>query len=163
MKIIITLIIILSFNFFFIKHPLSIGLILFFQTILSCLICRFYLSSYLFSYILFLIFIGGILILFIYISRIASNEKFFFSFKLIILDFLFLILINIFDIIDLKILNIKNNIIIYINHDRFIIIKLYIIPSGIIILILTIFLLFVLIVVINILTINISTLRRRVR
>lgn len=161
MKIVIILIIVLSINFVFMKHPLSIGLILLIQTVLSCLICRFYLSSYLFSYILYLIFVGGMLILFIYISRIASNEKFSYSIKLMTLNFISLVLIYLFKIIDIKILNIDDNIIIYLNHNIYIINKIYIIPSGIMMLVLTIYLLFVLIIVINILTIRIITLRRR--
>lgn len=37
-----------------------------------------------FSYILFLVFLGGILVLFIYVTSLASNEIFSFSFKIII-------------------------------------------------------------------------------
>ena len=46
-----------------------------------------------FSYILFIVIIGGILVLFIYITSVASNEKFKFSDKLIILITTTLILI----------------------------------------------------------------------
>nr|WMV00476.1 NADH dehydrogenase subunit 6 [Rhodopsalta leptomera] len=159
MKIIMSLMIILSMNFIFMKHPLSMGLILLMQTMMSCLICSFYLSCHLFSYILFLIFIGGMLILFMYMSSIASNEKFFYSMKLMTLNFLSFTLINLFNMIDLKKLNIKDNIMTYMNHDNFMMMKMYIIPSGMMTLILTVYLLFVLIVVINILTMNMMTLR----
>lgn len=63
----------------FIKHPLSIGAILIIQTITVALIVGIIRINFWFSYILVLIIIGGILILFIYITRIASNEKFKFS------------------------------------------------------------------------------------
>nr|WMV00463.1 NADH dehydrogenase subunit 6 [Rhodopsalta microdora] len=159
MKIIMFSMVILSMNFIFMKHPLSMGLILLIQTMLSCLICSFYLSCHLFSYILFLIFIGGMLILFMYMSSIASNEKFLFSMKLMMLNFLSFTLINLFNMIDLKMLNIKNNITTYMNHDNFMMMKMYIIPSGMMTLILTVYLLFVLIIVINTLTINMLTLR----
>nr|AWV83806.1 NADH dehydrogenase subunit 6 [Cicadettana calliope] len=158
MKIIMFLMIILSINFIFMKHPLSMGLILLMQTILSCLTCSFYLSSYLFSYILYLIFIGGMLILFMYMSSIASNEKFFYSTKLMTLNFFFFILMN-FNTIDMKMMNSSKNILMYKSHSNFMMMKMYIIPSGMMNLIITIYLLFVLIVVINILTMNMLTLR----
>nr|WMV00203.1 NADH dehydrogenase subunit 6 [Kikihia sp. 'murihikua'] len=159
MKIAMYLMVILSMNFIFMKHPLSMGLILMMQTLLSCLICSLYLSCYLFSYILYLIFIGGMLILFMYMSSIASNEKFIYSIKLMMFNFLFLTLINLINMIDLKSLNISSNMMMYMNHNNFMMSKMYIIPSGMMTLILTIYLLFVLIIVINILTMNMLTLR----
>ena len=65
-----------------IKHPLSIGLILLIQTIFTRILTGFIAYRFWFSYIIFLVIIGGILILFIYITRIASNEKFQFSWKI---------------------------------------------------------------------------------
>jgi NADH-ubiquinone oxidoreductase chain 6 len=62
--------------FFLIKHPLSIGLILMIQTILIVFFSGIITKTFWFSYSLFLIFLGGILILFIYITSIASNEQF---------------------------------------------------------------------------------------
>nr|YP_009026966.1 NADH dehydrogenase subunit 6 [Cherax crassimanus]CDN96573.1 NADH dehydrogenase subunit 6 [Cherax crassimanus] len=58
------------------SHPLSMGLTLLIQTILICILSGLFNASYWFSYILFLIFLGGMLILFIYISSLASNESF---------------------------------------------------------------------------------------
>lgn len=55
------------------------------QTILICLILGLINLNYWFSYILFIIIIGGLLILFIYITSIASNEKFKFSIIIIFL------------------------------------------------------------------------------
>lgn len=63
------------------------------QTIIISIISGLLNKDFWFSYILFLIIIGGILVLFIYITRVASNEKFKFSKKLIILN-LILILIS---------------------------------------------------------------------
>lgn len=51
------------------------GFILLIQTILNCLLTGVITKRFWFSYILFLIFIGGILILFIYMASLASNEK----------------------------------------------------------------------------------------
>nr|YP_009116468.2 NADH dehydrogenase subunit 6 [Trypaea australiensis]ALO20102.1 NADH dehydrogenase subunit 6 [Trypaea australiensis] len=70
----------LSFLFVQVNHPLSMGLILLFQTCLVCLSAGLLSTSYWFSYILFLVFLGGLLVLFIYVASLASNE--FFSFRM---------------------------------------------------------------------------------
>lgn len=57
-------------------HPLAMGLALLFQTILICCTTGLSNLSFWFSYILFLIFLGGILVLFIYVTSLASNEMF---------------------------------------------------------------------------------------
>nr|YP_009434161.1 NADH dehydrogenase subunit 6 [Mylabris aulica]APB02827.1 NADH dehydrogenase subunit 6 [Mylabris aulica] len=72
----ITLATMFSIMFVFLKHPLSLGLVLLAQTSLVSLISGRLCPNFWFSYILFLIMIGGMLILFIYMTSIASNEKF---------------------------------------------------------------------------------------
>jgi len=57
-------------------HPLAIGLALLLQTILICCTTGLSNISFWFSYILFLTFLGGILVLFIYVTSLASNEIF---------------------------------------------------------------------------------------
>nr|QRV62520.1 NADH dehydrogenase subunit 6 [Hydroporus puberulus] len=74
--IIIFLNLMMSMTFLFMNHPMSMGLILMIQTILIILITGMYSYSFWFSYILFLIMIGGMLILFMYMTSLASNEKF---------------------------------------------------------------------------------------
>lgn len=76
---------------------------MFLQTILTCIINGLLINSFWFSYILFITFIGGILVLFIYIARIASNEKFYFSNKLIFYISFILIIILIIIIFDFQI------------------------------------------------------------
>nr|QLY89873.1 NADH dehydrogenase subunit 6 [Neoleria inscripta] len=66
------------------NHPLAMGLTLLIQTMLICLISGLITKSFWFSYILFLIFLGGMLVLFIYVTSLASNEMFSFSTKLLI-------------------------------------------------------------------------------
>nr|SSW94042.1 NADH dehydrogenase subunit 6 [Meandrusa sciron aribbas] len=66
-----------SFFMFFFNHPLSMGLMILIQTLIICLLSGMLINSYWFSYILFLVFLGGLLVLFIYVSSIASNELFF--------------------------------------------------------------------------------------
>lgn len=78
---------------FFINHPLSMGLLILTQTLTICLISGILINSYWFSYILFLTFLGGLLVLFIYVSRISSNEIFQFPTQSYILFFFIIILL----------------------------------------------------------------------
>nr|WHU31460.1 NADH dehydrogenase subunit 6 [Claassenia sp. 2 YNX-2023a] len=58
------------------SHPLAMGMMLLLQTLFICLIAGFMTQSFWFSYILFLVFLGGLLVLFIYVTSLASNELF---------------------------------------------------------------------------------------
>nr|URH16896.1 NADH dehydrogenase subunit 6 [Nasutitermes princeps] len=58
------------------KHPMAMGMMLLMQTIMICLISGTMYSSFWFSYILFMIMIGGMLVLFMYMTSLASNEMF---------------------------------------------------------------------------------------
>nr|UJG45277.1 NADH dehydrogenase subunit 6 [Azelia zetterstedtii] len=82
------------FNYIFInmKHPLAMGLTLLIQTTLMCMITGLMTKTFWFSYILFLVFLGGMLVLFIYVTSLASNEMFSFSIKLLIISFAIFIL-----------------------------------------------------------------------
>nr|QNG56272.1 NADH dehydrogenase subunit 6 [Platisus zelandicus] len=82
MNIMIILMWIMSMMFLFLNHPLSFGLILLIQTILCALITGLMSLNFWYSYILFLIMVGGMLVLFMYMTSIASNEKFKFSLNL---------------------------------------------------------------------------------
>nr|ARV77854.1 NADH dehydrogenase subunit 6 [Anopheles lindesayi] len=87
--IIMTICLIMSFIFMQMKHPLSMGLMLLIQTFLTCLLTGIYVKTFWFSYVLFLIFLGGMLILFIYVTSLSSNEMFSMSFKLTLLSIMF--------------------------------------------------------------------------
>nr|QNT26879.1 NADH dehydrogenase subunit 6 [Trigonopterus puspoi] len=65
-----------SLLFSSLTHPLSLGGILLIQTTLIALASGLLYPSFWFSYILFLVMIGGMLVMFIYMTSIASNEKF---------------------------------------------------------------------------------------
>nr|AWB99418.1 NADH dehydrogenase subunit 6 [Anopheles aff. lutzii A PGF-2018] len=93
--IIMTLCLIMSFIFMQMKHPLSMGLMLLIQTFLTCLITSIYVKTFWFSYILFLIFLGGMLILFIYVTSLSSNEMFSMSFKLVMMSMIIIFFMNV--------------------------------------------------------------------
>jgi len=68
---------IFAVSFIIRSHPIILITIILIQTINLCLIIWLLLKSSWFAYILFIIFLGGLIVLFIYITRLASNEKFF--------------------------------------------------------------------------------------
>nr|UDP55640.1 NADH dehydrogenase subunit 6 [Scatella tenuicosta] len=81
---------IISIIFYFMIHPLAMGFTLLIQTFMISLITGLMNKSFWFSYILFLIFLGGMLVLFIYVTSLASNEMFSLSMKLTITSLLIL-------------------------------------------------------------------------
>nr|AND95985.1 NADH deshydrogenase subunit 6 [Onthophagus laticollis] len=78
----------ISMLMIWLKHPLTMGLMLLIQTINMTMYIGYLHYNYWFSYILFLIMIGGMLVLFIYMTSVASNEKFHPSIKLFIFTLL---------------------------------------------------------------------------
>nr|QLA74172.1 NADH dehydrogenase subunit 6 [Laelia suffusa]UEV86537.1 NADH dehydrogenase subunit 6 [Laelia suffusa] len=96
---------ILSFSLIMLlmNNPLSMGLMILLQTIMTCLLSGMFIKTYWFSYILFLTFLGGLLVLFIYVSSIASNELFLtlynknlYMLMILFLIFIYLLMNNLF-------------------------------------------------------------------
>nr|YP_009654755.1 NADH dehydrogenase subunit 6 [Caystrus obscurus]QCI09310.1 NADH dehydrogenase subunit 6 [Caystrus obscurus] len=85
MNILLTMMIIISISLLTLNHPLSMGLILILQTIIISIIMGYMLKSFLFSYIIIIIMLSGALVLFIYMASVASNEKFNWSNKMIVM------------------------------------------------------------------------------
>nr|AML26354.1 NADH dehydrogenase subunit 6 [Hydrophilidae sp. BMNH 1274343] len=75
------------------KHPMSMGLILLMQIICVALMTGLTANNFWFSYILFIVMIGGLLVIFIYMTSVASNEKFKFS-KFIMISFTSLFMLS---------------------------------------------------------------------
>nr|YP_001542726.1 NADH dehydrogenase subunit 6 [Anabrus simplex]ABM89646.1 NADH dehydrogenase subunit 6 [Anabrus simplex] len=75
------------------NHPLAMTLIIIVQTCIISMTVGLMSSSFWFSYILFLIFLGGMLVLFIYITSLASNELFYTSMKTLVISLLFMALV----------------------------------------------------------------------
>jgi len=167
--IIYSLIFITSIIFINIIHPLAIGLTLIIQTILICLLTGLITKSFWFSYILFLIFLGGILVLFIYVTSLASNEIFNLSIKLTLFSicilFILLIISFIIDKNSSLIIFLNNeienisNINSYITENSLSLNKLYNFPTNLITILLINYLLITLIVVVKITNIKKGPLR----
>lgn len=129
-----------------------------------------------FSYSLFLIFIGGILILFIYITSLASNETFKFSLNIKILSFiiltLLLFIIIIFLFFDFKNFLFNNSVVnndnfslfnwqISINKNNYLLNKIYNFPINIITILLVNYLFLTLIATVKITNIFKGPLRQK--
>nr|YP_010627192.1 NADH dehydrogenase subunit 6 [Eristalinus euzonus]WBK26909.1 NADH dehydrogenase subunit 6 [Eristalinus euzonus] len=88
-----SLTLIFSFIFLQMNHPLSMGLMLLIQTVMVSCLTGLMTKSFWFSYILFLIMVGGMLVLFIYMTSLASNEMFALSMKMTIISIMSLMLL----------------------------------------------------------------------
>nr|ULR86958.1 NADH dehydrogenase subunit 6 [Macquartia sp. 4 HNL-2022a] len=150
---------IISVNFIFMKHPLSMGLTLLGQTTLVCMMSGLMNKTFWFSYILFLVFIGGMLVLFIYVTSLASNEMFSLSIKMtLVFSFLFLLTFMIFIMIDktlfMKYNNIETQLInllnSYIKENSLSLNKLYNFPNNLLTIMLMNYLLITMIAVVKI-------------
>nr|AKF78365.1 NADH dehydrogenase subunit 6 [Nothancyla verreauxi] len=158
--------ILFSLNFIQTKHPLAMGLNLLIQTILISLLCGFMSYTYWFSYMLFLIMLGGMLVLFLYVTSLASNELFNFnmtsliSIIMIMMIFIMLLVFNdkfmwLINNLEMINFNMINN---FENENN--LIKLYNNPTMNITLMMIIYLFLTLIIVVKITNINYGPLRQ---
>nr|YP_009742291.1 NADH dehydrogenase subunit 6 [Mammilla kurodai]QID90386.1 NADH dehydrogenase subunit 6 [Mammilla kurodai] len=63
------------FMFPLMAQPLSLGLSIMMSTLLMCMLTSMFLSSW-YGYILFLIYVGGLLVMFAYVSALSPNVLF---------------------------------------------------------------------------------------
>nr|ABF18219.1 NADH dehydrogenase subunit 6 [Aedes aegypti]WMY23807.1 NADH dehydrogenase subunit 6 [Aedes aegypti]WMY23828.1 NADH dehydrogenase subunit 6 [Aedes aegypti]WMY23841.1 NADH dehydrogenase subunit 6 [Aedes aegypti]WMY23854.1 NADH dehydrogenase subunit 6 [Aedes aegypti] len=96
MTLIMLISLITSFIFMQMKHPLAMGLMLLIQTFLTSLLTGMFVKTFWFSYVLFLIFMGGMLVLFIYVTSLSSNEMFSLSMKLFFLSLSMILMFIVF-------------------------------------------------------------------
>ena len=75
MKLIYLIVLIIRIIYLIRSRPINFIALILIQSIIICIIAWASIKTRWFSYILFLIFLGGLIVLFIYITRLASNEK----------------------------------------------------------------------------------------
>nr|UFZ13395.1 NADH dehydrogenase subunit 6 [Madachauliodes sp.] len=159
----------MSLNFTLMTHPLSMGMMLLTQTILISLITGTISQTFWFSYILFLIMLGGMLVLFIYMTSLASNEKFNTSIMLIMINILFISLsiylitlldnfTNIYSTLTFDMNNWNN--LINLQENKLELIKLYNFPLMNLTLLLVNYLFLTMIIIVKITNINYGPLRQ---
>lgn len=120
MSFLIFLIFGLSINLFIISSPVIILLVILFNSLLLSLIIAFNLSRW-YAFLIFLIYIGGILVIFSYFVAISPNQKL--KIKLIFFTPTFIILIILLyyfnrNYISTNIYRLSNILIIYKNESR---------------------------------------------
>nr|QXG19170.1 NADH dehydrogenase subunit 6 [Drosophila busckii] len=155
-----SLIFIFSIIFLNMIHPLAMGLTLLIQTVLICLLTGLMAKSFWFSYVLFLIFLGGMLVLFIYVTSLASNEMFNLSIKLtlfsLLMLFMMLMISFLIDKNSLMFFSLNNemenisNMLTYLPENALSMNKLYNLPTNFITILLMNYLLITLIVIVKI-------------
>nr|YP_009412748.1 NADH dehydrogenase subunit 6 [Anabropsis crenatis]ASK85619.1 NADH dehydrogenase subunit 6 [Anabropsis crenatis] len=154
------------------NHPLAMTLIILMQTLMICLLTGLISQSFWFSYILFLVFLGGMLVLFIYITSLASNEMFIIPTKFILssLSILMMFILISFmldsSLINLNItnndMNLSTNNSIYLsNESTMSLMKLYNNPTELITLMLVLYLFLTLIAIVKITNIFQGPLRQK--
>nr|YP_010241784.1 NADH dehydrogenase subunit 6 [Varicospira cancellata]QTI82472.1 NADH dehydrogenase subunit 6 [Varicospira cancellata] len=57
------------------KQPLSLGLVIMISTLMMCMLSALFVSSW-YAYILFLIYVGGLLVMFAYVAALSPNTLF---------------------------------------------------------------------------------------
>nr|AVN67558.1 NADH dehydrogenase subunit 6 [Rhyparobia maderae] len=158
----LTLSSLISITFTQMNHPLAMGLTLLIQTTLIVLITGMMSQSFWFSYILFLIFLGGMLVLFIYVTSLASNEMFTLSTYLIIMSMMLtpLLIYTFYESYNMKTQeNLTFNFMLN-SQLNLPLIKLYNLPTNIITIILASYLFLTLIAVVKITDIFMGPLRQ---
>nr|AVE15670.1 NADH dehydrogenase subunit 6 [Haania sp. JZ-2017] len=155
--------ILLSISFLFSNHPLTMGLILLLQTISLSLISGSMSPSFWFSYILLMIYVGGMLILFMYVTSLIPNKIFFFPNKMLMLMF-FISTIMMMYMLQINPLhnsyeNLENNYNLSLTSNKFLI-KMYNQPTNIMTIMIAIYLFLTLIAVIKITNIHKGPLRQ---
>nr|YP_009740963.1 NADH dehydrogenase subunit 6 [Pedopodisma emeiensis]QID03990.1 NADH dehydrogenase subunit 6 [Pedopodisma emeiensis] len=159
----------MNINFIKLNHPMSMMLFIILQTFLIGLMSGTMMESFWLSYILFLTFLGGMLVLFIYITSIASNEMFQPKSIIMIFSFILWIIIMIIFIISDKMMFMDffkntetmniNNLINY-QEMTFSLEKLYNSPTFIITMMMMIYLFLALLAVVKITNINQGPIRK---
>nr|AGO28127.1 NADH dehydrogenase subunit 6 [Polytoxus fuscovittatus] len=79
---------IMSMGFVLLVNPMSMGFVLLVQTIMIAIMIGWMNSNFFMSYILIISIFSGMLVLFMYMSSVASNEKFQSSLKFVFMFFL---------------------------------------------------------------------------
>nr|AUG32896.1 NADH dehydrogenase subunit 6 [Birmella discoidalisa] len=158
-----------SLIFFSMKTPLSMGLMLMIQTLLISLYSGLMSSNFWYSYILFLIMIGGMLILFLYTSSISSNKKFNYNKKkmlmclMITIILIFILMYSKFkfhtnfnyDMMSMKNIEIEENFLLKMSMN-----KLYNKPTNLIMILMINYLMLTMFIIVKITNIKMGPLRK---
>nr|YP_004021862.1 NADH dehydrogenase subunit 6 [Ramulus irregulariterdentatus]BAJ24488.1 NADH dehydrogenase subunit 6 [Ramulus irregulariterdentatus] len=147
MKMMIMMNTMLNMMFITMKHPLSMGMTIIMQTIIISLITGMMFKTFWFSYILFIMYIGGMMVLFIYMTSLMPNMLFKMSKKSMMIIMLIFIMMTM--MMNTKLMMQNNDIYNYLNINM-LLIKMYNKPVNMTIILLASYLLFTMITVFKI-------------
>nr|WGO58156.1 NADH dehydrogenase subunit 6 [Sorineuchora shanensis] len=152
MKIILSTLSTMSLLFLQIKHPMAMGLVLLVQTVIISMMSGLMSEMFWFPYIMTLMFLGGMLVLFIYVTSIASNEMFSLSMMTTVsMSITFIVLIIMMSTNSLEIINQESKQFMLMNNNTSdIMLKLYNKPTNMINMMMAAYLFITLIAVIKI-------------
>nr|YP_010726240.1 NADH dehydrogenase subunit 6 [Gilpinia tabulaeformis]WDY84715.1 NADH dehydrogenase subunit 6 [Gilpinia tabulaeformis] len=166
MKIIILIMLINTILMYLMNTPFSMGLILLFQTFMISIMSGMMTLSFWYSYIIFLIILGSMLIIFIYISSLISNIKFMINkwmmmnLFIIILISMLLINFNKINLLHEDTLNFSNLMELNMSTLKISLNKLFNFPTFTITFLMMNYLFITLIIVVKISNINLGSLRK---
>nr|YP_010310397.1 NADH dehydrogenase subunit 6 [Melanacanthus marginatus]UMY75932.1 NADH dehydrogenase subunit 6 [Melanacanthus marginatus] len=92
MTMLISIMLTLSFIMLWLNHPISMGITIISLTITVAVTVGLLMGSFWYSFIIMITMLSGMLVLFIYMASVASNEKFSTPVKLIIMSISFMLL-----------------------------------------------------------------------
>nr|QTH79131.1 NADH dehydrogenase subunit 6 [Hemathlophorus sp.] len=157
-----------SMMFLMAETPILMGLILLIQTSMISMISGLMSLNFWYSYILFMIMLGGMLILFIYVSSLSSNQKFQFNKKLLIINLILFIMMMVMLYNSKNFSNLNNDMMKFMSTDlesnyslKLSLNKLYNSPTNQLMILLINYLLLTLFIVVKITNINMGPLRKK--
>nr|YP_010501929.1 NADH dehydrogenase subunit 6 [Ptomascopus plagiatus]UXC94695.1 NADH dehydrogenase subunit 6 [Ptomascopus plagiatus] len=151
-----------SISFMFMNHPLTMSLILLIHALLISLTTGLMNLDFWFSYILFMIMIGGMLVLFLYMTSIASNKKFKFNMNIMLLNFIVFTIIMVYYFNNGYNMSTKNNYLIKLSLNKILNFSKFInYPFNVIMVLMIIYLFITLIAVVKITNITYGPLRNK--
>nr|ARH54426.1 NADH dehydrogenase subunit 6 [Lasioderma redtenbacheri] len=148
----------ISFMFIMMTHPLTMVILLICMSLMISLITGFMLNTFWFSYMLFLVMVGGMLVVFIYMTSVASNEKFLIKYNLFISIFIFFIF-SLFIYMFFKNYSMSTDLSLY--SYQYMFNKFVMIPFCAVVMLMIIYLLITLIAVVKITQLNLGPLRQK--
>nr|YP_008758091.1 NADH dehydrogenase subunit 6 [Jellisonia amadoi]AGW80405.1 NADH dehydrogenase subunit 6 [Jellisonia amadoi] len=159
---------IFSMAFSKMSHPLSLGFMLMIQTLWISILLGIISKTFWFSYILFITFLGGMLILFIYMTSLSSNEYFKFSIMTMLysltLLIIMLLMISKMNLFHLNFFNNSDSMLfsftMFSNINILNMNKLYNYPNNLITIMLIIYLLITLIIIVKMIDLSYGPMRK---
>nr|AMW67772.1 NADH dehydrogenase subunit 6 [Semidalis aleyrodiformis] len=148
------------------KTPTSMGMILMIQIMTMSLTLSLFSINYWFSYILFIVMIGGLMVLFIYMTSLAPNSIFMINMKMIMKIFMIMCLMFILlNMINYNNFLIKNNMEInnfnsILNFNYIMLMKLYNFPINKLTWLMILYLLMTLVIAAKLVKTNLGSLRQ---